>query len=198
MAKTLNPVAVAALAAVVLLGASCGNSAPSTGVLAGNLAYGRGQYQKAILYYLDAQDAATAGRDVIHYNLANVYFALGEGDAALRSWSAAEDDTDDADLLFRIAFNRGVLYYHRGRYEEAYRSFRRALEIRPSDIDAKVNLEESLSRVRAAVPQPQEQTAPEGDETAEENERLLDYIRRKEAGAWTAGDGAETAYAEDW
>lgn len=198
MAKTLKLLTSAGIVLLVMLTSSCREAQPSTAVLQGGFSYSRGQYQKAILYYLDAEDSATAGRDVIYYNLANVYFALGEGDAALRAWSQAENATDDADLLFRIAFNRGVLYYQRGHYDEAYRAFRQALLIRPSDIDAKINLEESLSRVRASASSPSESGLDTSDDGDADKQRLLDYVRRKEADAWTSLEENDDSDALDW
>ncbi len=197
MAKVLGRLFLTGLFGVLLL-SSCGNAVPASGVLAGNLSYGRGQYQKAILQYLHAGDTASAGRDVIYYDLANVYFALGEGDAALRSWGIAEEQTDDVDLLFRIAFNRGVLYYLRGHYDEAYRAFRRALVLRPGDVDAKVNLEESLSRIRVPVSRSRENAGEVKATGDEDRQRLLDYVRRKEAGSWEHRESAGEPYAKDW
>ncbi|PIE05032.1 MAG: hypothetical protein CSA76_01125 [Spirochaetales bacterium] len=177
---------------------SCSNAAPSADVLAGNLSYGRGQYQKAILQYLHAGDTAAVGRDVIYYDLANVYFALGEGDAALRSWGLAEENTDNVDILFRVAFNRGVLYYLRGHYDEAYRAFKRALKLRPGDVDAKINLEESLSRVRSTATRSRESEGAAAENGPEDRQRLLDYVRRKEAGAWKSKETLGEPDAADW
>ncbi len=199
MAKAMNRLALAALATASFMFGSCRNGAPSTAVLRGNLTYSRGQYQRSILHYLNAEDTAEAGRDVVFYDLANVYFALGEGDAALRAWSIAEESTDDADLLFRIAFNRGVLHYKRGQYDEAYRAFRQALLIRPADLDAKVNLEESFSRVRSTVPaEGSDESSGGGNESDADRQRLLDYIRRKEADAWTSMEEPGSIDTRDW
>ncbi len=193
---------ISALSVVVLLFllsvSSCSDSSPSVNVLAGNMSYARGQYQKSILQYLGADDSAKVGKDVIYYNLANVYFALGEGDAALRSWTLAENITEDTDILFRVAFNQGVLYYHWGRYDEAYRSFRRALILRPSDIDSKINLEDSLSRIRTAVPQTSSSEGTAGEEGDKDSQHLLDYIRRKEAGSWSAQSTESGESVDDW
>lgn len=164
-------------------------------VLSGNISYSGGQYQKAILSYFKAE-SHPAGQDVVLYNLANVYYALGEGDAALSTWQLAEQNTESTDILFRAAFNRGVLYYQRGRFEEAYYSFRRALTLRPADVDAKINLEHSLSRIRSAAPG----NVPErsGGEHRTDIQNLLDYVRRKEAAQWPeqAADSGESV--RDW
>lgn len=196
-AKMKIPVTLIAVF-LALLSASCSDSSSSVNVLAGNMSYSGGQYQKSILQYLSAYDAAKAGKDVVYYNLANVYFALGEGDAALRSWDLAEENTENTDILFRVAFNRGVLYYHWGRYDEAYRSFRRALLLNPSDIDAKINLEDSLSRIRSAIPQPESADSSTGEESDKDSQHLLDYVRRKEADAWSAQTTESGESVNDW
>lgn len=196
-AKMKIPVTLIAVF-LALLSASCSDSSSSVNVLAGNMSYSGGQYQKSILQYLSAYDAAKAGKDVVYYNLANVYFALGEGDAALRSWDLAEENTENTDILFRVAFNRGVLYYHWGRYDEAYRSFRRALLLNPSDIDAKINLEDSLSRIRSAIPQSESADSSTGEESDKDSQHLLDYVRRKEADAWSAQTTESGESVNDW
>jgi Ca-activated chloride channel family protein len=182
----------------VVLFASCRDSASSAEVLEGNMFFARGQYQKSILKYLGAGGSGNTGKDVISYNLANVYYALGEGDAALRLWAVAENETDNSDILFRVAFNRGVLYYHWGRYDEAYRAFRRALTIRPQDIEAKINLEDSLSRIPSAVPRESPAGDTQIDSNTEDSRHLLDYIKRKEADTWLTRSETAGGSTEDW
>jgi len=180
-----------------LLG-SCRDSASSAQVLEGNMSFARGQYQKSILKYLEADGTGNTGKDIVYYNLANVYYALGEGEAALRLWAIVEDSTDNTDILFRVAFNRGVLYYHWGRYDEAYRAFRRALTIYSQDIDSKINLEDSLSRIRSEIPQENTTGDTEDNEGAEDSRHLLDYIKRKEADTWVTQSSVNGGTAEDW
>ncbi len=182
---------------VSLLG-SCRDSASSAQVLEGNMSFARGQYQKSILKYLEADNTGNTGKDVVYYNLANVYYALGEGEAALRLWAIVEDSTENTDILFRVAFNRGVLYYHWGRYDEAYRAFRRALTINPRDIDSKINLEDSLSRIRSEIPRENTAGNTEENEGAEDSRHLLDYIKRKEADTWVTQSAVNGESAEDW
>ena len=192
----ISPVFLILLLAVPL--SSCRNSASSAQVLEGNMSFARGQYQKSILKYLDAKSSGDSGEDVVLYNLANVYYALGEGEAALRLWAMVEEITDDTDILFRVSFNRGVLYYHWGRYDEAYRAFKRALIINPQDIDSKINLEDSLSRIRSTVPRDNSSDGVGDNKGAEDSRHLLDYIKRKEAETWETQTAVSGESVEDW
>ncbi len=193
MAKMMKTSFVGILA-VMSLG-SCRELPQAAAVLAGNFANGHGQYQKAILRYLEAEDEMSAGLDIVYYNLGNVYYSLGEPEAALHIWALAEKATDDVDVLFRIAFNRGLVYFNWGRYEEASQSFKWALRYNPADIDSKINLEDALSHVRSEIPRPAEKREP-STLTVSDN-LLLEYIKRKEADVWTSPE-AETSNVQDW
>jgi Ca-activated chloride channel family protein len=198
MAKVLKILTGLGIAALSMVTGSCRDSVPSAHVLSGNMSYSRGQYQKSILQYFAADDVMSAGNDIVYHNLANVYYALGEGDAALRTWSLAEESTDNIEVLFRIAFNRGVLYYNRGHYDEAYRSFRAALKLNPADIDTKINLEESLLRIPSTIPQNSPAPNPPEGEKSRSSRHLLDYVQRKEADAWSEQPDVYQDTVEDW
>ena len=177
---------------------ACRQSTPSANVIIGNMAYNQGQYQKSILHYLSAEHKVDREMDVVYYNLANVYYALGEVEAALRTWTMAEEVTNDVEILYRIAFNRGILYYNWGRYDEAYRNFRRALVLKPADIDSKVNLEESLSRIRTEINQPLSADEKSEKQFIEGNNLLMDYLKRKEADEWISRESEFKEQPRDW
>ena len=195
MAKKLKRRLPAILLFVVIF-QGCEIGWASFRVMTGNLHYGRGQYQKAILQYLHTNELTAM--DIRYYNLGNVYYALGEGKAALNNWVKAEHETHDPDILFRIEFNRGVLYYQWGRFNEAYQSFRRALTINPADNDTKINLEESFLRIRAPASRQQEESVIEKEGVSRESERLLRYIREKEVKLRRVSEESERDFEEDW
>jgi len=194
--------------ATAVLPLSCSDIASSLNVVVGNVNHGRGRHQKAILNYLRADELLEESRDVVLYNLANVYYSLGEEDAALQIWDLAETITNDRDILFRIAFNRGVLFYRQGRFHEAHSSFKRALKLNPSDVDTKINLEDSLLRISELVGMENSQfkagnsiDKPAKEDTSAvwgEGERLLDYVKRKETRAWQETSVESESAEEDW
>ncbi len=205
MAEFLTRTArILTVAGLTLLTTSCGESLPGWKILLGNYAYQQGSYQEAMLqYYRAARDRvetpeASSDAARLTYNLGNVYYSLGEGPAALEAWTSSEGSGDE-ELVFRSLFNRGVLSYQWGRYDEAYGSFRRALEMRPADRGAKINLELSLAKIGTPPAEPAEE-AVVGESTEDEEEalRLLEYIRRKEALEWRTPESDIAESARDW
>lgn len=174
-------------------------------VIRGNYNVSRGEYQRAIVDYLRAGDDGTF-EPWIAYNLGNVYHYLGEAEAALDRWSVAEN-ADVPDLVFGVAFNRGVYFLEQGRYEEALREFRSALKIDPTNIDAKTNFEIALERLEARegldrdIEKVERESAPSEENGGSESTatRMLDYIRRKEEQQWRANtEEAPQSEELDW
>ena len=104
-------------------------------------------------------------------------------------------------MLSRVVFNEGVLAYELGRYEDAYSSFRFALELDPDDLAAKINLEYSLAKMDAR-PRSVAPATAEGAESSDrsgEIERILDYLRRNEEQIWRSTEEIRVdAGAPDW
>ena len=183
------------LCAVILLCGGCGIRSVYVDVIEGNYSYGRGQYQEAIVSYMRALGSEKY-TEWVEYNLGNAYHSLGENVAAAAVWEKA-GLTENPDLLFHIAYNKGCLYYEMGRYREACGEFRQALRLVPSAIDAKINLELSLRKMSGGGGSP-----PQGkgslDPAGEDPGRILDYVRRKEGTRWTATDEIDSSDSEDW
>ena len=211
MARYVLRVAIALAAVWVLSGCSSGN--PMVSVVRGNLAYGRGDYQGALVHYLSTSQQ-NSNRGWLLFNTGNVYYALGEQEAALTAWEDARNALVDPDaeaagggstnlLIHAASYNRGVLFYQRGEYRDAYDEFRYALSVNSQSLSAKANLELSLQKIRSA-----EQAQEIGGGAArEETEgemgattiRILEYVRRKEAQKWFANREADDSPdARDW
>ena len=162
----------------LLLLSSCGEPGVYFEVIEGNYAFSRGDYMTANLEYIRAERKGVFLHR-IHYNLGNVYHALGESEAALEEWERAED-ADDESTMYRIAFNRGVLHYESGDYQTAYRAFRRALKFRPDDLEAKVNLEYSLRKqsLKDGEEKPEVSESEDEPTVSDDGKRILEYVRR--------------------
>ncbi|GAB4364404.1 MAG: tetratricopeptide repeat protein [Spirochaetales bacterium] len=167
-------------------------------LLSGNRYYAQGKFQEAQLAYLKALEKGVY-QEWVHYNLGNVYYALGERDAALQEWEKALS-TGDPRLKFNVLFNRGVLALDNRNWEEAEKVFIQVLEMEPSNHPAKVNLEYATREREAESSQSTSFPAsPKAEGLDEEGERLLQYIRQKENNRWIASDKLVTdESAEDW
>lgn len=186
--RPVRGVLIAAAAAVLLSG--CGAESHLR-VIRGNYSYGQGRFQRATVDYLRAWENDEY-RAQIAYNLGNVYYALGEVQAALGMWQRAQE-SGDADILFGVTFNKGVFYHERGRYQDAYTQFKHALEIDPASVDAKVNLELALEKIRASeqVVRGDPSAAGGEGEPSAQSVRILEYVRRKEGSRWFATEQVE-------
>ena len=175
---------------------SCSDWGDGWAIVQGNAAFQRGEFQKASLNYLAAQDAS----DVVNYNLGNVYNALGETNTALAVWARISRPGFE-ELSYRLAFNKGYLLYQRGQYEEACQEFRMALLMKPSSLDAKRNLEICLLKTQSfGTSLPARSRNGDRTDPGETQKALLDYINRLEGTRWKANNQPEATVlsSSDW
>ncbi|MDC7127062.1 MAG: tetratricopeptide repeat protein, partial [Spirochaetales bacterium] len=185
----------------VIILTSCSNPGVYFSVWNGNNAFDRGDYQAANTKYLRAlkNDVHTP---FVNYNLANVYYALGEAEAAADEWQKSAI-TKNHELLFRTLYNRGVLEFERGQYQQAFHSFRKALEVQPDSLAAKINIEYSLRRMNASQNPAQKSAAgadvTDDDGLSDEVARVLEFVKQKDSGMWQASEeGSAQTDARDW
>jgi len=178
-----------ALVLVFALCSACTLSQVQLRTLEANNAFTQGSYQDAMVRYLDSAGLDPSIRQILSYNLANVYHSLGEVDAAFSFWNQALASSD-AELLFNTEFNKGLALYEQGKYIDAEQSFRRALQLDPSNMDAKINLElcykKNDGQSRNLRQSPAAQKPAQAVNLA--TERLLEYVKRKEAVRTVGGD----------
>lgn len=181
------------LIAVVL--SSCSILEPGYSILRGHYAYQQGDYQKALIHYLGEEEQGNH-KERILFNIADVYYALGEGLPALELWQQI-DSSSDEDVLYAAGFNSGVVLYQSGRFVEAYYAFRRALELKPGSLDAKKNLELTLERLEAENRTNDSRAPAATPEISDDARRILQYIKRKEGSRWKTEDSPSEA-EQDW
>jgi Ca-activated chloride channel family protein len=160
----------------------------------GNFFHSRGLYTRAIASYTESlrfPQAVPYGE----YGLALVYLSLNEGNAAQERFAAAEEALtllpleNHRELMYRIRYNNGIVFFEKGDYAGAAEQFRGALELDGGRLEAKRNLELSLlSLVRAGA----EAEAPVKISGGGKNETLFEYIREKEQSQWKSREWTET------
>jgi Ca-activated chloride channel family protein len=172
---------------------SCQVSKARFSVFEGSLLAQRGNYTEAIAAYSKGfQDPVT--RPYALYNVANIYAEIGETQSALELFAMLQDelgsrkDRSDAEvlreLMYRVSYNTGITQFNSGDYDGAVQSFRSALEVDSSRLEAKRNLELSLlaqSRKKntASGARPLEIRSESAGANA-----LFDYMREKDHNRW--------------
>lgn len=177
-----------------LLFLGCAPYAAHWRVWKGNYDYMNGRYQPATVAYLRILEEGNKEEAVIHYNLGNVFYALGETAAAEEEWRMAREGAG-GELLFRTLFNQGNLYFELSQYAKAYTSFKDALIIRPESMEAKRNLELSLQKLSSQETSQSVRSqagAGSASDPSDEVERILQYIQRKEESQWVSQEVSES------
>ena len=159
-------------------------------VLVGTAHFSRGEHTQAIVRYRQVDGPYAA------YNLAATYAALGEEEAAERLLARLADRVTDAELLFRISFNRGTLAFARGDYGAAALAFRSALAVRGDDRPAKRNLELALRRLAAEPPAAAGPASADGVDVAAA-EQLLRFAMQQKDTVWGSRNAGDPT-ADSW
>ncbi len=180
----------------LLVLSSCRAFDSGLSVLLGNYAYQQGDNQKALLHYLKEVEREGLNQDRISYNIATVYYALGEGEAALKLWKKAMGG-GDREVMFAAQFNSGIVLFEAGRYEEAHNAFKGALTLNPSSVLAKRNLELTVSRMEAEPQGGEGVRSPSTQELTDSTQRIIQYIRHKGGNVWSPSESSDTI-EKDW
>ncbi|MDR0389344.1 MAG: tetratricopeptide repeat protein [Spirochaetaceae bacterium] len=162
-------------------------------IMEGNFHLSAGRYNQAIAAYMNA--LALGEEPYGEFALGAAYLALDEDAGALEHFDKAkriaeQNSERDRELLYRIAYNTGIIYFEAGEYEGAAGEFRQALKYDSRRVEAKRNLELSLlslSRNEAASPDAASMEYVE----AGENDTLLEYMRQKEQERWKSREETE-------
>src|SRR5688572_1318682 len=134
----------------------------------GNALYEQKNYPGALDKYVEANDGKAHGRELA-YNLANTFYQQKRYPEALRELEKAVT-SGDPHLNQKIYFNRGNTFFQMGKYQEAIESYKKALELAPSDKEAKHNLELALKKLQEN-PQEQQKDSKKKDQQSEQNKQ---------------------------
>lgn len=77
----------------------------------------------------------------LHMNLGLVLMALDEPEQAAKSFSVAGKIEKNKEMLFVAHFNAGVAFAAAKQVEKALQSYQKALEINPTSVEVKTNIE---------------------------------------------------------
>lgn len=127
------------IALILLCAASAAHASAAGKIREGNRWYKKGQFDKAVGAYREAQIAAP-GNPYIDYNIGNALHRQQNFDEAAAAYSKALAVTDPAQKA-RAYYNLGNTAYRLQKTDEALNYYKKALEANPADVDAKYNIE---------------------------------------------------------
>lgn len=142
----------------------------------GNRLYEERQYDEALRKYMDAQASRPEAAE-LHYNIGNALYRKAEHDKAIEEYRRAESTTDP-DLAQAATFNRGNALMMQERVEDAINAYIQALRAKPTDQDAKRNLELAMRLLEEK--QKQQQSQDGSDEQKQENENQSEQDQPKD------------------
>jgi len=141
----------------------------------GNTLYEQKNYSGALDKYVEANDGKQHQQELA-YNLANTFYQQKKYPEALRELERAIT-SENTLLNEKIYFNRGNTFFQMGKYQEAIESYKKALQLVPSDKEAKHNLELALKKLQE---NPQEQ---QKDSKKKDQQQKQDNQDQKQGGS---------------
>ncbi len=89
-------------------------------------------------------------------------------------------------VRFGVLYNSGIVRFREGDYGQAADFFREALRVNPSSIDAKINLELSLSMKSSSASEGVQDIVPvrENNDSSSVRDTLFSIIREKDQNQW--------------
>ncbi len=112
----------------------------------GNRLFLEERYAESLEMYSRAMEIADDDAP-IQFNIGNALYRMGKRVDALKAYRESAAYGRD-DLRAASFYNMGNALFKEGKYGEAADSYREALRIDPSDVDAKINLELALKRLK--------------------------------------------------
>lgn len=145
MKKTWRFIPVLLLAALALT--ACGQSAEQLNN-DGNQAFANQDYEGALAAYHQAQEDAPELAEP-HYNEANTHYRLEDYEQAQQQIEQALVSGEGPEALDQSSYyNLGNVFFQAQQYEAAIESYKEALRLDPTDLQAKQNLELALKQLQ--------------------------------------------------
>lgn len=169
----------------------CSGSLKNAGtVLKSTLDWYRKNYQGATAGFLEVTEEAELQKDDLLrqyglYGLSSAYLMQEENDAALERIQEIAADAPQ-NIRFSAWYNTGIIAHKKGDYEAAAHAFKEALLIDNTNIDAKINLELSLSSNSGSSKAGEQAINPvsESEHDSTRQDVIFSVIREDEQSKW--------------
>ena len=112
----------------------------------GNALFEKGEYEAALRRYLEAQQEGRA-RPELHFNAGDALYKQEKYAEAMQEMGRAANGTHP-DMSAAAHYNLGNALFRQEKFQEAVGAYKKSLELKPDDIDAKINLELALEKLK--------------------------------------------------
>lgn len=178
---------------ILLIFVSC--SSDTVKVLEGAYSCNQKQYSHAVsLFHNVSESAAEENKKEIFeyaiYDLGTVYAILDENQASLEKFNQI-DETAPQKVQFSAFYNAGVIHHKMGNYDLAVESFKRALQIDSTNLDAKINLELSIQQAEVDVKHSQSDMIPAQEEQSSSQDMekaVFQRIKENDQKQWKSSE----------
>jgi Ca-activated chloride channel family protein len=171
----------ACIGAIALLhAATCVGESLRAKIHKGNALYHEGLYDDALEVYNDAQIDAPESPE-LHFNIGNVGYRKADHENAIETYRKSFN-TDDIGLESRANYNIGNATYRLGEksgndvalWRAAMELYRKAIELDPTDKDAKFNLEFVEKKIKDELSKQKEEQEQEQEQQQQEEQQQQD------------------------
>ena len=135
--------------ALLLMPLTAGAESLDTTARQGVAHYNLEEFEQASNKFLESQ-VQNPDHPEVAYNLGNSDYRLEKYEAALESYAKTIAETTDPALQQKSLYNSGNAWYQMGDLDRAIGYYLKALELDPSDVDSKFNLEFTRKRLTRA------------------------------------------------
>jgi Ca-activated chloride channel family protein len=132
---------------LLLLSTGSAHASAYGDVSSGNSLYKKGEYDKSLDKYRDAQMAAP-NNPAVYFNMGDAQTKAGDMEGANSDYTKALSSKDKL-LRSKAYYNLGNVAFSKEKPDEALADYKKCLELNPNDMDAKYNIEYLLTQKNA-------------------------------------------------
>lgn len=186
--------------------------AEKNSLVAGNSAYGKGDYPAAEKHYREALEKKKSYNKA-SYNLGNTLYKQKKYEDAGKEYDIVLNSTNNKDTLSRVYHNMGNNYLKQKKYQEAVNAYKNSLKMNSKDEETRYNLAYALKKLQEQQKQNQQNQQQQQQKQQQEQQqqpqiskedakRMLEALKQVEKKIHEdkkeKGKKAKTDVEKDW
>lgn len=174
-------------------------------ILEGTVAWHKKDYKVSVAKYKNVVDNEESknehSKEFALYNLGVSYSMLNEKKSALEKYSQITEKSPK-NVQYGAYYNTGVIHFLNADYDLATESFKKAIQIDNTKIEAKINMELSIKKYQTEVKQAQSEAIPAAEakeKLPEMEDALFEHIKEQDKKQWKNSEqNQDIDYSQDY